>query len=130
MPIAAKVTACWPEPQKRFSVTPGASTGQPAASTLIRPMQPPWSPAGLPLPTMTSSTSLVSMPVRAASALSTWASTSWGWMWFGEQFAHDGVDLVRIDRWVVDVRLAVPALGDAEDVPGGLDDLAGDVRRL
>ena len=71
MPIAANVIACWPEPQYRFNVTPGASTGQPAARTPIRPMQPAWSPSGLPLPTITSSTSLVSTPVRSASALST-----------------------------------------------------------
>ena len=34
--MAAKLTACWPEPQKRFRVTPeAASSGQPAAT---RPM--------------------------------------------------------------------------------------------
>ena len=43
-PIAAKVTACWPEPQNRFSVTPGISIGQPAASTDSRPIDSPWSP--------------------------------------------------------------------------------------
>jgi len=31
--MAAMFTACWPEPQNRWSVSPGASTGHPAAST-------------------------------------------------------------------------------------------------
>ena len=56
-PIAANVTACWPEPQKRFSVTPGTVTGQPASSTAMRPMSWAWSPACEPLPHTTSSTS-------------------------------------------------------------------------
>ena len=39
-PMAAKFTACWPDPQNRFSVTPEAVRGsQPAASTAFRPMQ-------------------------------------------------------------------------------------------
>ena len=54
-PMAANVTACWPDPQKRLRVRPDASTGQPAASTAMRPMQIPWSPCELPLPTTTSS---------------------------------------------------------------------------
>ena len=69
MPIAANVTACWPDPQKRLSVIPGASTGQPAASTAIRPMHIPWSPVELPLPTTTSSTSLGSNPTRSRSCV-------------------------------------------------------------
>ena len=36
--MAAKLTACWPEPQKRLSVTPGVRSGQPAASTAMRAM--------------------------------------------------------------------------------------------
>ena len=37
-PIAAKFTACWPDPQKRFSVTPGASSDQPASRAAMRAM--------------------------------------------------------------------------------------------
>ena len=44
-PMAAKLTACRPEPQKRLSVTPVTSTGQPAASTALRAMLAPCSPA-------------------------------------------------------------------------------------
>ena len=43
--MAAKVTACWPEPQKRLSVMPGVPTGQPAASTRHPADAAPWSPA-------------------------------------------------------------------------------------
>ena len=57
-PIAAKFTACWPEPQKRLSVTPLAlSTGQPALSTALRAMSAPCSPKALTQPATTSSTS-------------------------------------------------------------------------
>ena len=42
--MAAKFTACWPEPQKRLSVTPGASSGQPASSAAMRAMSIAWSP--------------------------------------------------------------------------------------
>ncbi len=38
MPIAATVTACWPDPQNRCSETPGVVTGQPASSTDMRAM--------------------------------------------------------------------------------------------
>ena len=43
-PIAATVIACWPEPQKRFSVMPGTVSGQPASSSASRAMSSPWSP--------------------------------------------------------------------------------------
>ena len=47
-PSAAKFTACWPEPQKRFSVTPlAASYGQPAFSTAMRAMHAPCSPTAV-----------------------------------------------------------------------------------
>jgi hypothetical protein len=36
MPIAAKFTACWPDPQNRLIVTPVESLGHSAASTDIR----------------------------------------------------------------------------------------------
>ena len=43
-PIAAKFTACWPEPQKRLMVTPVESLGHSAASTDIRAIHIAWSP--------------------------------------------------------------------------------------
>jgi len=65
--MAAKLTACTPDPQKRFRVTPVTSIGQSAASTEFRAMLPPWSPASLTQPTTTSSTSPFSRWVRSAS---------------------------------------------------------------
>ena len=70
--MAAKLTAWSPEPQKRLSVTPVTSTGQPAASTALRAMFAPCSPTWVTQPATTSSTSARSMPVRSASALSVW----------------------------------------------------------
>ncbi len=72
-PIAAKLNACAPEPQKRFSVTPVAESGQPAASTLLRAMFAPCSSTWLTQPTTTSSTSAVEKPARWARRFSTWA---------------------------------------------------------
>ncbi len=65
MPAAAKLTACWPEPQKRLSVTPGASSDQPASSAAIRAMSIEWSPLPAPQPMTTSSTVAVSNPLRS-----------------------------------------------------------------
>ncbi len=56
-PMAAKLMAWRPEPQKRLSDTPLISMGQPAASTALRAMLAPCSPACETQPTMTSSTS-------------------------------------------------------------------------
>ena len=78
-PAAAKLTACWPEPQKRLSVTPGASSDQPASSAAMRAMSIEWSPLPAPQPITTSSTSAVSNPLRSRSALSTWARIRCGW---------------------------------------------------
>ena len=39
-PAAAKCTACWDEPHWRSTVVPGTDSGQPAASTAIRPRRP------------------------------------------------------------------------------------------
>ena len=78
-PAAAKLTACWPEPQKRLRVTPGASSDQPASSAAIRAMSIAWSPLPAPQPMTTSSTSAVSNPLRSRSALSTWARIRCGW---------------------------------------------------
>ena len=41
---AAKSSACWLDPQARFTVVPGIDSGQPAASTANRPMLLDWSP--------------------------------------------------------------------------------------
>ena len=78
MPIAAKFTACWPEPQKRLRVTPGASSDQPASSAAMRAMSIAWSPLPAPQPITTSSTSAVSKPLRDCSALSTCAKMRCG----------------------------------------------------
>ena len=79
-PMAAKLNAWAPEPQKRFRVTPVAVSGQPAVSTALRPTLAPCSPTSLTQPTTTSSTSSVRRPVRRASWFRTWASSSWGCM--------------------------------------------------
>ena len=77
-PMAAKFTACSPEPQKRFRLTPPTCSGQSAASTAFRATLAPCSPTCDTAPATTSSTSAVSMPVRSASATSVWASNSCG----------------------------------------------------
>ena len=71
--MAANFTACWPDPQNRLSVTPGASSDQPASSAAMRAMSMAWSPTPAPLPMITSSTSAVSKPMRSRRAFSTWA---------------------------------------------------------
>ena len=77
-PAAAKCTDCWEEPHCRSTLTPGTDSGQPAASTAFRAMSKVCSPTWLTQPQMTSSTRAGSMPVRAASAWSTWADRSTG----------------------------------------------------
>ncbi len=77
--IAAKFTACWPEPQKRFSVVPGTSIGHPAASTAPRAMLQPCSAVWVTQPMITSSTSFGSTPVRSRIAFSETPSRSIGW---------------------------------------------------
>ncbi len=62
-PVAAKFTACKPEPQKRLSVTAVTSCGQSAASTALRAMLAPCSCACVTQPMTTSSTSRLSTPV-------------------------------------------------------------------
>ena len=78
-PMAAKLMAWRPEPQKRLTVVPVTSWGQPAASTALREMLAPCSPAWETQPAMTSSTSAGFTPARSTSRLSVWASSSWGW---------------------------------------------------
>ena len=68
-----------PEPQKRFSVTPGTSIGQPAASTAARAMFAPCSPVSVTQPTITSSTSCGSIPVRSTIAFIGTVKRSIGW---------------------------------------------------
>ena len=56
-PWAAKCAACWLEPHWRSMVVAGTSSGQPAASTALRPMFTDWAPACMTQPMITSSTS-------------------------------------------------------------------------
>ena len=59
---------------------PGTVSGQPASSSASRAMSSPWSPARIPLPAITSSTSAGSNPMRAPSACRHCASNACGWM--------------------------------------------------
>src|SRR5450759_4022592 len=77
-PAAAKCAACWEEPHWRSSVVPGTASGQPAASTALRPTLAACSPVWLTTPQITSSTRAGSIPVRSTSAVSTWAERSTG----------------------------------------------------
>src|SRR3954466_10016299 len=72
-PAAAKCTECWLEPHCRSTVTPVISSGQPAASTAVRPMSMVCSPTWETQPQTTSSTTAGSMPERSASEVSTCA---------------------------------------------------------
>ena len=53
---AAKCTACWDEPHCRSTVTPGTSSGSPAASQAVRAMSPACGPMVSTQPNTTSST--------------------------------------------------------------------------
>jgi hypothetical protein len=76
--IAAKLMACRPEAQKRFSETAETLSGQPAARTALRATFAPCSPTCDTAPTITSSTSAGSNPLRICSALSTCPKSSCG----------------------------------------------------
>jgi hypothetical protein len=58
-PWAAKCTACWDEPHWRSIVTPGTSSGSPAASQQVRAMSPACGPMVSTQPNTTSSTARV-----------------------------------------------------------------------
>src|SRR5438309_9395178 len=75
---APKFTACSPEPQNRFTVVPGTSTGRPAASTAPRAMFMPCSPTCVTHPMITSSTSSGLTPARSSAPVSVRASRSTG----------------------------------------------------
>src|SRR3954453_7481996 len=77
-PWAAKWAACWLEPHWRSMVVPGTSSGQPAASTALRPTLTACSPTCMTQPMTTSSTMPGSMPVRSISAVSVSAARSTG----------------------------------------------------
>ena len=59
---AAKCTACWEEPHCRSMVTPGTSSGSPAASQHVRAMSPACGPTVSTQPKTTSSTAAGSTP--------------------------------------------------------------------
>ena len=67
-PCAARFTAVWPDPQKRFRLTPAISIGQPAARTAARATQAPCSPVSVTQPMIASSIRVGSTPVRATMA--------------------------------------------------------------
>ena len=67
-PCAARFTAVWPDPQKRFRLTPAISIGQPAARTAARATQAPCSPVSVTQPMIASSMRVGSTPVRATMA--------------------------------------------------------------
>ena len=68
--------ACCDDPHCRSMVKPGTDSGQPAASTAMRPMLPDCWPMLITLPQCTSSTSSGSSAARATSSLSTSADSS------------------------------------------------------
>jgi hypothetical protein len=74
--IAAKFTACRPEPQKRLIVVADTSSGQPAASTALRAMFAPCSPICETQPTTTSPTSPGATPLFVAKWFRVWANSS------------------------------------------------------
>ena len=76
--IAAKLTACWPDPHWRSTVTPGTASGRPAASQQVRAMSPALGPTLSRLPKITSSTAMGSTSVRCSSALMAAAPRSAG----------------------------------------------------
>ena len=62
---AAKCTACCEEPHCRSTVTPGTSSGRPAASQQVRAMLPACGPIVSTQPKITSSTAAGSTPERS-----------------------------------------------------------------
>lgn len=78
-PCAAKCTACCEDPHWRSTVTPGTSSGRPAASQAVRAMSPACGPTVSRQPNTTSSTAAGSTPDRSISAFRTCAPRSAGW---------------------------------------------------
>ena len=70
--------ACIEEPQKRLTVVPATEIGRCASSATRRAMFMPCSPSGKAQPTITSSMSAASMPLRSISASITCAASSSG----------------------------------------------------
>ena len=69
-PWAAKCNACWDDPHWRSIVVAGTDSGQPAASTALRPTLKACSPTWETQPMMTSSTNAGSRLLRLAIAFS------------------------------------------------------------
>ena len=74
----AVLAAGWPESVPGTTINRACGSSQQAASTANRPMLPAWSPTWPTHPQITSSTIAGSIPVRAASAVSTSADRSTG----------------------------------------------------
>ena len=77
-PWAAKWADCCDEPHWRSMVVAGTDSGQPAASTALRPTLRAWLPTCMTQPMITSSTRAGSRSLRSASALSVSAARSAG----------------------------------------------------
>ena len=75
---AAKCAACWDEPHCRSIVVPGIASGHPAASTADRATFSACAPTWFTHPTITSSMTAGSIPVRCAKASKVLASKSTG----------------------------------------------------
>ncbi len=68
-PWAAKWMDCWEDPHWRSMVVAGTDSGQPAASTALRPILRDCSPTCMTQPMITSSTRAGSNELRSATAL-------------------------------------------------------------
>ena len=76
MLCAALITACRPEPHRRFSVRPGVSTPQPPSMAATRPMYMSRGSVLITWPKTTWPTSLPSTPARARASRVT-SAASW-----------------------------------------------------
>jgi hypothetical protein len=88
---------CSPEEQKRLTVSPAVSTGNPARSAIWRAMFAPVAPSGWAQPMITSSTSAGSMPARDTASFTTWAPSVAPWVMLKapRQDLHSGVRAVE-----------------------------------
>ena len=77
-PWAAKCADCWELPHWRSTLVAGTDSGNPAASTALRPMFRPCSPTCMTQPMMTSSTSAGSRLLRSTNAFRHSAARSTG----------------------------------------------------
>ena len=77
-PWAAKWADCWDEPHWRSTLVEHTDSGNPAASTALRPMLRPCSPTCMTQPMTTSSMTAGSRSLRSTSAFNVSAARSTG----------------------------------------------------